>query len=1087
MDVNSRKESKNLSYDIDFKELLNKAKIPIVVGSKDGYILHANELALKLFECELKDLVGKHFLDITAFESIEKSMMYWEKLKSGKIDSYSFEKVYILPKTQKEIHMSVSVNPVNDDNGNMKYVVVTLRKIPKEVKILEDKVKTLEIMFNLVELPLAIINKDGSILRANKFFFKFFGIDEENVISTKIWNFVKESLMLEMNFRSYIIKKEKDIRLEVNLLKSPSEVIKSKIFISKLEENKFLVQIVEILGEEKLYENYFQKLFGKKTFDLEEVFKHRVGLKLCEGKECIYRSTYNKFDTIVHVTSDLSIKEIDLPENSFEQKIKGADILYVNKTPVLDNIIFNSPSIRDTEIQVIEKGLEKSFKTEALNAVKKFIDEYENNKVVEFTIYFPQIDEEKFFEIRGKKKGDEYVLIIRDITAQKKYENLLKAERDILRKEMEEKRRFWSVVSHEMRTPLNSILGFIQLLEKESLSKHQMDYLKTIKISSETLLSLISDVLEYSKLEELGQVEPKETIIPDILIESLKLLWFKAREKNININTNIDPKIPFSVLTDSYKLRRVITNLLDNAIKFSSRDSEVDLEVNLLEDRGKECHIEFIVRDRGIGIPKEKINDIFKPFAQVDSSLSRRYGGTGLGLSIAKRIIDILNGQIKVESEINKGTTFRIYLTSEKVKGIDILTYLEDKILESGYRIVFSYDLLESSSLKMLKNYFGRSGEILDKSVFFVSDLQELMNSLTEEDTLVFVGCDFLTNQNAFKKTLVEDLKDKNQKVKIILVVPLSKINEIPEDVKNQFDAVIDEFFEIGEFISLIESEEDHFTNTEIKEEELIEKLVGKNISIMVVEDNLVNMMFISKVLERIGINATLCSTSFEALENIRKKKFDMIFMDVQMQGLDGYELTKIIRKEPLKEQPIIVGLSAQAFKEDIEEGLSSGMDEYLTKPVSIEKIYQTIYKYLILKNSSTKEKKTHITKEKIVEEKILDEKAITRLESVVSNPDEKRKFFESLLTAFENSFQTTFDSLKKASSNNDLESARKSAHSIKGGAYELGFVRLGNIFKNIENNAREGKNVITPELVDEIQDVYTESIERFKKWLKKQ
>lgn len=286
-----------------------------------------------------------------------------------------------------------------------------------------------------------------------------------------------------------------------------------------------------------------------------------------------------------------------------------------------------------------------------------------------------------------------------------------------------------------MRTPLNSILGFIQIIEKsKNIPVEITDYLKAIKISSSTLLNLINDVLEYSKLEEIEQKpELKESILLEDILEVIKSLYPKAKEKNITILPSISPNIPYKVITDSYRIKRILTNLIDNSIKFSPQNSKVRIDVRVIEDEGIKPQIEIKVKDQGIGIPKDKINNIFKPFYQVDSSLSRKYGGSGLGLSIVKKMVESLEGNIKLESQENIGTTFYITLPLIKQNNITLGDYIKDKITSLDRKVIIPKNTLKLCLLRTIKNRTKIFKNLINKIIFIINlpeDLDKLSDGI---------------------------------------------------------------------------------------------------------------------------------------------------------------------------------------------------------------------------------------------------------------------------------------------------------------------------------------------------------------------
>lgn len=1030
----------------DLSSLFRKVPIAIVISSPDGHVLDCTDYTLKLIGRRREDTIGKYFLDLTPIEDIEKSIKLFKQLVQGEIDEYSITKSYISSSGEK-IPVVSKVFAVRDENNKLKYAIVVITK--REGFKSESSEKVYKYIFNKSAIPLALLTKDGTVVNVNEAFLKEVTFKESFFFPSKVWNIFQNEVQVEKQLHKFFLQNQDRIEMHVTLKNSRS----CSVFIERIENSDYyLLSIPDEISKSFVLHMKLPSNF----ISLEAL--NKLNLKLCEGKNCIYRSTYNKFDTIVLLSEDLIVKEIDIPQELFESRVKGDEVVYINRTPVKDEIVFSSNSIREIEKFVLNKHISEIFKEEAIPSIESFLGNYTEEISKEFSINLPEVNDRKFFEVRGQRKEDNYVLIIRDITHYKKYEELLEKEKELLMKEVLEKRRFWATVSHEIRTPLHSIIGFSEFLNQTQLTTSQREYLEVIRSSSENLLSLINDVLEFSKMEEQDQkIEEDEVNLDDEINATLRMLLTKIKAKNIHVVKDFDLKIPYLVVTDRYKFRRILLNLIDNAIKFSPSDSEIIVSSYLVEDSKGFCKIKFSVRDFGIGIPKEKLNDIFKPFSQIDNDLTRRYQGTGLGLAICKRMIEVLGGTIEVFSEVGKGSIFSFYLPFRKLSSQKI----EDKIKEE----------LDKMNLYVFvqKGVLSSLSKVYHPKLSFFNDLYEL-NDILKDNSLLILD-DIYTSVDDF--SLLNELKNRFKNVKIVFLT-----DTFIDLGKGVFDFVIDKnssIFEIFKVVIAPTREVEDF-----KKEDILEKLKGRNIKALVIEDNLVNAIFISKALESIGIEVHIVSHSRNALNKVMKGDYDIVFMDVQMPEIDGYTLTREIRKLNLEKRPVIVGISAQAFREDIQEGLRSGMDEYLTKPVRIQKIYEVIAKYFITGSFEVLENKTKI------EEIFVSEDSFRRLKSFTTDQD-FFKFMDSLLSAFELDFDKDIKKLALAHKNNSLEDIKKVAHKLKGSCYELGFLKLGDIFSSIEINAREGKDIVEEELLNEINLVKKNTIEKFKKMLEKE
>lgn len=305
---------------------------------------------------------------------------------------------------------------------------------------------------------------------------------------------------------------------------------------------------------------------------------------------------------------------------------------------------------------VMEDSIANAFKTGELQTL-----EYE----------FGKPGAQDNYEGRIIKLDQNRVLIIsRNITPQKKLEIELRKAKDAAESAAKTKSDFLATMSHEIRTPMNGVIGMTSLLAETELSEEQKDYVETIQASGDTLLRIINDILDYSKIES-GKLSFEETVfsLEKVISDSFSLLSFEASKKGLSLNTDIAEDVPQFIKTDRGRLRQILLNLLSNAVKFTERGS-VSLKVRLESHTARNAVIAFIVKDTGIGIPKNKLGGLFKEFTQADSSHSRKFGGTGLGLAIVKRLVKLLNGKVSVRSEVGIGSEFsfttRVKLASKK-------------------------------------------------------------------------------------------------------------------------------------------------------------------------------------------------------------------------------------------------------------------------------------------------------------------------------------------------------------------------------------------------------------------------------------
>ncbi|MFN8578183.1 MAG: response regulator [Candidatus Sericytochromatia bacterium] len=427
---------------------------------------------------------------------------------------------------------------------------------------------------------------------------------------------------------------------------------------------------------------------------------------------------------------------------------------------------------------------------------------------------------------------------------------------------------------------------------------------------------MINDILDISKFES-GKMElDKQKFNLRLSIENLiEILWFKANEKNLDIYYYISPEIPEVIVTDSHKLLRIIMNLISNSIKFTET-GYIKLDIKLIYKDEKICNISFSVKDTGIGIPDDKKEKLFKPFTQVDSSITNKFGGTGLGLTISKNIVDLMDGEISFQNNKDlEGTTFNFNI---KVPYINHYEQLPKKTFLSNKKVFIYSDNLEF--IELVTKY---SNDV--NLIVFSSINDDILK--TNFDVLI-LDTDKKYLDSNISVPIVSYSKNNTQKIgSYNLHIPLKTYdfyNIIYQAINN---------------IKVNEKENDnHNTNKFLKPREKI-----KNLRILVAEDNLVNQKLIQKVFDKLGYKIDLVNNGLEAVQICKEKEYDLILMDVQMPEMDGIEATKQIRLNLLDKTPKIVALTANVLQEQKDECLKVGMSDFLTKPFKISDIQNLV------------------------------------------------------------------------------------------------------------------------------------------------